>query len=93
MASNTSQRKLQRILLAAPVHEYSTWTLLVICAPCGQPRSVPLAELPPGLTIMAVLLRMRCRSCKGKVAAALLDNGLPGWRARVIRVWGPGSYS
>lgn len=92
MASNTSQRRIQTILLSATVRDYASWSLLVACVPCALPRSIPLADLPPEMTIMQVLLRMRCRTCGAKVEAALLDNNAPGWRARVVRVWGPGSY-
>lgn len=92
MASNTSQRKAQSILLNAMVAEYASWSLLVTCKPCGTARTVPMAELPAELTIMRVLLRMRCRTCQDGVAAAALDNGVRGWEARVVRIWGPGSY-
>lgn len=92
MASNTSQRQAQSILLAAKIKEYATWSLTVSCRPCSTVRTVPLAELPPDLTIMQTLMRMRCRTCHSQVHAAALDNGVLGWRGRVVQVWGPGSY-
>jgi len=91
MASNTSQRKAQTIILAAKVSDYRDWWLTVDCGSCG-PRDVPLATLLPDQTISQVLRRLRCRSCRGEVASAALSNGLPGWQGRRIRVWGPGSY-
>ena len=93
MASNTSQSKALSILHRAKVAEYATWSLVVTCWPCDMPREVALATLPPDLTIIQVLMRMRCRTCRGRVEAALLDNGLPGWRGKAVRVWGPGSYA
>ena len=45
-----------------------------------------MATLPPDLTIMQALLRMRCRTCRDHVAAAALDNGVSGWETRVVRV-------
>jgi hypothetical protein len=41
---------------------------------------------------MQALMRMRCRTCRGRVEAALLDNNVKGWRAQIVKVWGPGSY-
>jgi hypothetical protein len=92
MASNTTQRQAQSILLGGKVKEYATWSLIVTCRPCGSPRTVPLADLPPELTIMQAMMRMRCRTCSGRIEAATLDNNVPGWRSRVVQVWGPGSY-
>lgn len=90
MASNTSQRKLQHLVLGAAVQTYANWSLQVACRPCGTTRTLALATLPPGLTIMQALMRMRCRTCHGQVEAAA--NQVPGWRGRVMRVWGPGNY-
>lgn len=93
MASNTSQSKALSILHRARVAEYADWTLVITCRPCNVPREIPLASLPPDLTIIQVLMRMRCRACRGRVEAAILDNGLSGWRGKAVRVWGPGSYA
>lgn len=90
MASNISQRKIQGIVLAYKVEDYATWSLIVACGSCRSPRTVPLAELPPALTIMQTMMRMRCRTCRSRVEVALLDNNVKGWRARIIRVCGPG---
>lgn len=92
MASNTSQRKAQSLILAARVTTYATWALHVTCGPCGMAKSVPMATLPPELTVMQVLMRMRCRSCGGKVETAAIGNQVPDWRSRVVRIWGSGSY-
>ena len=92
MAANTSQAQARSLVLRATVAEYRAWTLIATCRPCGAPRSIPLAALPPALTLGAVLMRMRCRTCRGRVEAAALDNGLPGRRGRALRIWGPGSY-
>lgn len=54
----------------------------IACAPCDLPRLIPLAALPQDATIMQVLLKMRCLACGGRVIAAALDNGLPGWQGR-----------
>lgn len=78
MSSSTSQRRIQAILLRATVQNYSTWSLLVVCAPYAVPRTIPLVELPPELTIMRVLLRLRCRTCRARVETAALHNGVPG---------------
>lgn len=80
------------MILSAKVADYASWALHVSCRPCNMPRTVPMADLPPDLTIMRALMRMRCRSCGGRVEAAAIDNELPGWRGRVVKVWGPGSY-
>ncbi len=92
MASNTSQAKVLTILHRAKVAEYTTWSLIVACQPCSAVRTVPLATLPSELTIIGALMRMRCRTCRGRVYAAALDNNVAGWRGRVVRVWGPGAY-
>ena len=92
MSSNTSQTKALSILHRAKVADYAAWSLFVTCRPCDAPRTVPLATLPPDLTIIQALMRMRCRTCRGRVEAAILDNNLSGWRGQAVRVWGPGSY-
>ncbi len=92
MASNTSQAKALSILHTARVEEYATWSLIVSCKPCGVVRTIQLATLPPELTVIQALMRMRCRSCRGRVERAVMDNQVPGWRARLVQVWGPGSY-
>ena len=92
MSSNISQAKLRSILHRAKVADYAAWSLFVTCRPCDAPRTVPLASLPPDLTIIQALMRMRCRACRGRVEAAILVNNLSGWRGRAVRVWGPGSY-
>jgi hypothetical protein len=92
MASNTTQRQAQSILLGGKVKEYATWSLHASCRQCNASRAVPLSELPQELTIMQAMMRMRCRTCHGQVHAATLNNNIPGWRARVVQVWGPGSY-
>ena len=91
MASNTSQSQARSIMLRAKVTDYATWSLIVTCRACA-PRTVALATLPPELTIMQALTRMRCRACQGKVEAAAIDNNVPGWRTRCVKIWGPGSY-
>lgn len=88
MSSNTSQRKMQNLILGARVQTYATWSMHVACRLCPTPWTIALATLPPELTIM----RMRCRTCGGRIEAAALDNQVPGWRARIVRVWGPGSF-
>jgi hypothetical protein len=90
MCSNTTQRKAQAAILRAAVADYSGWRLITDCGACG-PRSMASRELPP-VTMMQVLLRLRCRSCGARVASAALANDLPGWRGRVVRIWGSGSY-
>jgi len=92
MAANASQAKALSILHRAKVADYATWSLTVACKSCGVQRTIPLAELPPELTIIQTLTRMRCRRCRGQVHAAALNNNVPGWRARIVQVWGPGSY-
>ncbi len=92
MASNTSQSKALSILHRARVEEYATWSLIVSCKSCGAVRTIPLTTLPPELTILQAMMRMRCRTCRGQIKAAVLDNNVPGWRARAVRVWGPGAY-
>lgn len=83
---------MQGLILSATVQSYASWSLHVACRPCGTTRTLALATLPPELTVMQVLMRMRCRTCRGRVEAAAMDNQVPGWRGRVVRVWGPGSY-
>lgn len=92
MAANISQRRVRTNILGSPVRHFATWSLLLACARCDLARTVPMAELPPDLIIMQALLRMRCRTCQGRVEAAALDNGQPGWRGRVVKIWGPGSF-
>jgi len=92
MASNVSQRKAQSMILASKVADYASWTLHVSCKPCGVPRTVPMTTLPQELTVMQALMRMRCRTCGGRVEGAALDNQVLGWRGRIVRIWGPGSF-
>jgi len=92
VSSNTSQREMQSLILGAKVQTYASWSLHASCRPCGTTRTIALTTLPPELTIMQTIMRMRCRACRGQVEAAALDNQVPGWRARVVRVWGPGSF-
>lgn len=92
MSSNTSQRKMQSLILAATVQEYATWSMHVSCRPCDTTRTIPMSTMPASLTIMQTIMRMRCSACGGQVEAAAIDNQVPGWRARVVRVWGPGSF-
>lgn len=65
MASNTSQRKAQAIILASPVEAFRTWFLIVGCEPCG-PRAVRISGFPVDLTICQVIMRLRCHVCGGK---------------------------
>lgn len=90
MGSNTTQRKAQAVILRAAVADYRDWRLIADCGACG-PRSLPMRDLPAA-TVMQVLLRLRCRSCGSRVASSEMTNDLPGWRGRVVRIWGPGSY-
>ncbi len=92
MSSNVSQAKILSILHRANVSEYATWSLIVACQPCSAVRTVPVATLPQELTVIEALLRMRCRTCRGRVYAAAMDNQVPGWRGRIVKIWGPGSY-
>lgn len=92
MASNTSQGKIQSLILASKVQDYATWSLIVACGSCRSPRTISLSELPPELTIMQAMLRMRCQTCRGRVEGAVMDNNVPGWRAWIVKVWRPGSY-
>ena len=92
MSSNTSQRRAQKLLLAARVAEYTSWTIIVSCAACTPARTLSMATLPAELTVMQAIMRMRCRSCHGRVVAAALDNGVRGWRGRVGRLWGAGAH-
>lgn len=82
----------QGILLASKVKDYATWSIIVACRMRPSPRTIPLAELPQELTIMQAMMRMRCRSCRGGVKGALLDNNVKGWRAQIVKLWGPRSY-
>lgn len=36
-------------------------------------------DLAAGPGIIQALVQMRCRACRGRVEAAILDNNLPGW--------------
>jgi hypothetical protein len=56
----------------------------------GILRTVPRAEQPPELTIMQAMMRMRCRTCRGRVETAALDNNASGWRVRVVQIWRAG---
>ena len=52
---------------------------------------MPIRDLTTSATMMQILLRLRCQSCGSGVASAAMTNDLPGWRGRVVRIWGPGS--
>jgi hypothetical protein len=78
MASNTTQRQAQSILLGGKVKEYATWSLHASCRQCNASRAVPLSELPQELTIMQAMMRMRCQTCCGRAEAAALDDNVPG---------------
>ena len=105
MSANTSQRKLQTIVLGSDVAGYATWRMIVTCRGCcacrtcvsacrGCPASaVPVSRLPPGITFATVLHRLRCARCGSRADRVLLDNQAADWRRRIIRVWGRGSYA
>ena len=92
MSSNTSQRRAQNLMLTARVAEYASWTIIVSCAGCTPAKTLSMATLPAELTVMQAMMRMRCRSCHGRVVAAAMDNGVPGWRGRTVRLWGAGAH-
>jgi hypothetical protein len=60
------------------------------CGGCGS-RRMPLAGMPSA-SMMSVILRLRCRNCGGPATSAAIENTLSGWRHRIVRVWGPGSF-
>lgn len=91
MAANTSQRQLRASIIALPVAALAGAVLVVDCGSCGW-RALPLAGQPGDMTVDALLMRLRCQGCGRGVAAAVLDNGMQGWRRQVVRVWGPGSF-
>ena len=105
MSANTSQRKLQTIVLGSDVAGYATWRMIVtyrVCCACRTrvsacqecPASaVPVSRLPSGITFATVLHRLRCARCGSRADRVLLDNQAADWRRRVIRVWGRGSYA
>ena len=104
MSANTSQRKLQSIVLGSDVAGYATWRMIVTCRGCAPAGpvlalrhvpgpAVPVFRLPPGVTLATVLHRLRCARCGSRADRVLLDNQAPDWRRRVIRVWGPGSHA
>ena len=53
---------------------------------------VPMASLPAGETVFWVVTRLRCSRCGEKAATVSLDNAETGWRRRVVKVWGQGSF-
>lgn len=85
MAANTSQRKLQYIVLGSRVDAFASWDLIVRCRG-GCVRAVPLAGLPDGVMIARLLIRMHCRTCGSAVERAILGNCAPEWQRRVLRV-------
>lgn len=91
MSSNTSQRKAQAIILASTVSAFRTWSLIAECGGCG-PRAVPMVSLPAGEIVFNVVMRLCCRTCGARAAYVALDNAEQGWRRRVVKAWGPGSY-
>ena len=93
MASNTSQRKAQSELLRSQVRDHPGGRLWVACRACPKPRTILLAKLPAELTLMRVLVVMRCRHCRGQVVAAVLDDGMVGGHGVGVRLWGPGAHA
>ena len=88
MAANISQRKMQSIAVASEVGKFADWFLVADCSgPCG-PRALTLKSMPCDLTIMRLLMRMRCHACGGQVKAAALDNAARGHLRRMVRIWG-----
>lgn len=92
MRANTSQRRLQSIVLGSDVADYATWRMIVTCRGCCACRgrvsdcgrcpasAVPVSRLPAGITFATVLHRLRCARCGSRADRVLLDNQAPDWR-------------
>jgi len=105
MSANTSQRKLHGGVMGATVANFAGWRLVATCRGCCFCRTlisscgrcpvsaVPVSCLPPGVTLATVLHRLRCARCGSRADCVLLDNQVPDWRRRVIRLWGPGAHA
>ena len=85
--------------------DYASWRLVATCrgcctcrrrvSDCGKcPASAMAAShLPPDTTFATVLRRLRCAKCGSGADRAFLDNEAPGWRRRIVRVWGQGAHA
>ena len=79
MAHNRSPSKLRSDLLAAPLEVCHGWIVEVECEDSGCPvdRSHGVDALVrhyPGVTVGAVLLRLKCETCGRGPAAAVLTE-------------------
>ena len=89
MAANRSQHQVQSELLRSQVRDHPGDRLWVACRACPEPRTI----LPAELTLMCVLVVMRCRHCRGQVVAAVLDDGMVGGRGMGVHLWGPDAHA
>jgi len=92
MASNTSQRKLHFTVMESRVDAFTPWNLIVRCRG-GCVRAIPMSGLPEKITIARLLIWMCCRMCGSPVEWASLDNCVPGWQRRILRVRKPRLYA
>ena len=82
MAANASIRAQRRAVLESPLRDFEAWLVAVDCgAPgCRRDRVYALAELVGlyggAVTIGAMLRRLRCQECGGKVTTATIQSGL-----------------
>jgi hypothetical protein len=77
MGHNLSDFKRRRLMLAAPLADWSGWSLLIDCGGprCPRRRIFEVAELAqahPALPLHEYLNRMRCSSCAGEVRNAVM---------------------
>lgn len=79
MAHNLSPSKLRSDVLAAPLEVYRGWLLEVGCdgdrCPFGRSHRVDaLVKRYPGVTVGAVLLRLKCVTCGRGPAVVVLTE-------------------
>ena len=88
MAANASIRAQCRAVLESPLRDFEAWLVAVDCGEpgCRRDRVYALADLARlyggAVTVGAVLRRLRCQECSGKVTAAPIQSGLQTGRHR-----------
>ena len=106
MGANISKQRLVCEALSAMVAAYPGWHLVVTCRQCCgcirrlrdcgncPARTLPMAAMPPGITVRHLLDRLRCRECRARPDRVWLcwPDKLD-WRRRTLCVKGRGSMA
>jgi hypothetical protein len=91
MSANISHRKRRLRALGLALHELPGWNLHLGCSRCRREAIAPTEAFPQQMKVSEVLVRARCRECRGCADSAHIHNGLKGRRSWTVKLAGPGA--